>query len=159
MNSGENSNCVFDKFRNNPLYVLRVANTLKHARTHCLEHNRQESISDYWKLIRKWPIYRFTLHLSGLLASHTIGNGPKFRQPETLSGIKSWVQYTVMPDNFTTMLELCEFFFEQPVMKGFCNVLWCTFYKPDKWRLAHSVYHRMIVRNELIRMWDSAIVA
>lgn len=160
MNSGENCNCVSGKFRNNPLYVLRVATTLKHARTHCLEHNRQEPISDYWKLIRKWPIYRFTLHLSAPLASHTIGNGPKFRQPKTLSGIKSWIHYTLCQLIYTTMPELYEFFLNSQWWNDFATYFDVrTFYKPDNWRLAHSVCHRRIVRNELIRMWDSAIVA
>jgi hypothetical protein len=43
-------------------------------------------------------------------------------------------------------------------MKGFGSVFWCTLYTLDNWPLAHSVYHKKTARNELIRMWDSAIM-
>jgi len=111
VNSGENCNCVSDKFRNNPLYVLRVANTPKHAHTHCLEHNRQEPISDYWELIGKWHIYRFTLHLAGLLAFHTIGNGPKFRHRNHYLELNLESNTQLCQVICTTMPEFYEFFF------------------------------------------------
>jgi flagellar biosynthesis protein FlhB len=104
------------------LYVLMAANSLKHVLTHCLEHSRQEPVSDYWKLIGKWSIYIFTLHLSArwhltlLGMAQNSGNRTHYLE----LNLESSTQLCQLICK--TMPELYEFFIEQPVMKGVCNV-------------------------------------